>query len=277
MNAAARFVRITVSAIYNLMGVETIKEGIYPIPYVSDKDKFSLGEKVHKQFPRFKGSFFDVVGEIELMKNAVVSFKAEELDVNYNVLLTETQSNIKLFPGVKPIGYPLLSNFLFRKRNNNAIFFNSRVQDEKIMVEKIVDTDDVNSLQYGEKQVIYYLYPKYSKVLNLHFENENLSPEWFSLTGEYKISSDYTHIYAKNVFNSQNEKYDFSKVKILTINTGFFLKEELYLIEKMIESRITYIMIEDKLYRCFSTVQKFVLNDSLEQLANKDLEFLIVE
>jgi hypothetical protein len=121
------------------------------------------------------------------------------------------------------------------------------------------------------------LYPKYSKVLNLHFENENLSPEWFSLTGEYKISSDYTHIYAKNVFNSQNEKYDFSKVKILTINTGFFLKEELYLIEKMIESRITYIMIEDKLYRCFSTVQKFVLNDSLEQLANKDLEFLIVE
>ena len=277
MNAGARFVRVTLTAVYNLMGVETIKENLYTVPYVNDKAEFTIGEKVQKQFPRYKGDYFGLSSELELMKNAVVSFKAEELDTSYNILLSETQSDIKLFPGSKPEGYPLLSNFLFRKKNNKAIFFNSRIENDKIIVEKIIDTDDIEALQYGSKQVVYYPYPKYNKILNLHFENDNLSPEWFSLTGEYKISSDYNHIYAKSVFKSQNEKYDFSKVKMLTINSGFFMKEELQLIEKIIESRLSYIKIEDKIYRCFSTLQKFVLKDSLEELVNKDLEFLIVE
>ncbi len=277
MNIGARFVRITLTAVYNLMGVETTKENLYTVPYVNDKAEFTIGEKIQKQFPRYKGDYFVLSSEVELMKNAVVSFKAEELDSSYNILLAETQSDIKLFPGSKPAGYPLLSDFLFRKKNDKAIFFNSRIENDKIIVEKIVDTDDVDSLQYGTKEVIYYPYPKYNKILNLHFENDNLSPEWFSLTGEYKISSDYNHIYAKSVFKSQNEKYDFSKVKTLTINSGFFLKEELQLIEKIIESRLSYVKIEDKVYRCFSTLQKFVLKDSLEELSNKDLEFLIVE
>ena len=277
MNPGARLVRVTLTAIYNVLGVETIKENLYAIPYVNDKAEFIVGEKIQKQFPRYKGDYFSINSELELMKSAVVSFKAEELDTSFNVLLTESQSDIKLFPGSKPVGYPLLSNFLFRKKNDKAIFFNSRIESDKILVEKIVDTDNVNSLQYGNKEVIYYQYPKYNKIINLHFENDNLSPEWFSLTGEYKISLDYNHIYAKSVFKSQNEKYDFSKVKMLTINSGFFIKEELELVEKMIESRLVYLKIENKIYRCFSTQQKFVSKDSLEEIANKDLEFLIVE
>jgi hypothetical protein len=277
MNAGARFVRITLNAVYNLMGVETIKENLYFVPYVNDKAEFNIGEKVQKQFPRYKGDYFGFSSELELMKNAVVSFKAEELDSSYNILLSEVQSDNRLFPGSKPDGYPLLSDFLFRKKNDKAIFFNSRIEDDKIIVEKIDDTKDIVTLQYGSKEVIYYQYPKYNKILHLHFESENLSPEWFSLTGEYKISSDYSHIYAKSIFKSQNEKYDFSKVKMLTINSGFFMKEELGLLEKLIESKLAFIKIENKIYRCFSTLQKFVLNDSNEELVNKDLEFLIVE
>ncbi|WP_131327843.1 hypothetical protein [Chryseobacterium vrystaatense] len=277
MNLSSRFVKITIKAVFNQLGVEMVKENQYIIPYVNDKADFAIGEKVQKQFPRFKGDFFSVNNEIELMKNAVVSFKAEELDSSYNILLTELHPEIKLLPGSKPEGYPLLTNFMFRKRNPNAVFFNSKVFDGNIIVEKIEDTNDIDSIQYGDKKVVYYEYPKYNKILHLHFENDNLSPEWFSFTGEFKISSDYSHIYAKSVFNIQNEKYDFSKVKMLTVNSGFFMKEELGLIEKIIESRLCYIKINDKVYRCFSTLQKHILRDSLEELANKELEFLIVE
>ena len=64
---------------------------------------------------------------------------------------------------------------------------------------------------------------------------------------------------------------------MLTLNTGFFLKEELYLIEKMVESKLAFIRISGKIYRCFNTTQKLILDDSTEELLNRDLEFLIVE
>ncbi|MCX8533115.1 hypothetical protein [Chryseobacterium luquanense] len=277
MNAAARLVRVTISAKYNLNGVETIKENIYAQPYVNEKALFKISDKIHSQFPRFKSDFFSIGNDFELMKNAIIDLKFEELDVNYSILMTETISNLKFFPGREPDGNPLISNWLFRKRNKKSVFFNSKIVGENIIVEKIESTNDVDELSFGSKVVKYYELPQNFNSIDIHFENDNLVPEWFTFTGEYKITAEFSHTYAKNIFKSQNEKYDFTKTKMLALNTGFFIKQELSLIEKMVESKLVFMKIAGKIYRCFSTTQKLMLDDSTEELLGRDLEFLIVE
>lgn len=276
MNPSGRLVRVTLEAVFNLNGIETIKNNVYAVPFVDDKATFSFGEKINNQFPRWKSDFFSLMNNFVLMKNAVVNVISEELDINYTVLNSETLSNVKLFPGSKPAGYPLLSNSLFRKKNKGSVFYNSKIVGEEIIIET-VESENVDELTYGDKTVIYYEFPQYNNILHFHFENENHSPEWFSFTGDFKITNEFSHIYAKNIFKSQNEKYDFSKVKMLTLNTGFFIKEELEIIEKIVESRLAFIKIGAKIYRCFSTTQKMITDDSSEELLSRDLEFLIVE
>lgn len=277
MNTSARILRVTVSAKFNLEGVESIKENIYSVPYVAEKATFNLGEKINNQFPRRKSDCFNISDNYLLMKNAVINIVCEELDSNYLILLTESLTDIKLFPGSKPLGYPLLSNFLFRKKNKGSVFFNSKVVGEEIRIDKEENTENINELVFANQTVKYFNYPKYFNIISVHFENENLSPEWFTLTGEYKITSDFSHIYANSIFKNQNEKYDFSKVKMLSVNTGFILKEEILLVEKLVESKLVFLKIADKIYRCFSTTAKLILDDSSEEIINRDVEFLIVE
>lgn len=277
MNSSARIIRISVTAKFNLEGVESIKENIYFVPYVSEKASFNLGEKINNQYPRRKSDCFSIPENFLLMKNAVVNIICEELDSNYVKLLSESLTDIKLFPGAKPLGYPLLSNFLFRKKNNRSVIFNSKIIGEEIRVDRIENSENIDELVYADKSVKYYNFPKYFNIISIHFENNNLCPEWLTLTGEYKITSDFSHIYANSIFKNQNEKYDFSKVKMLNVNTGFILKEEILLVEKMVESQLAFIKIDDIIYRCFSTTAKLILDDSSEEVINRDVEFLIVE
>lgn len=277
MNAVARLVRVTISAKYNLAGIETIKENVYAQPYVNEKASFRISDKIHSQFPRYKSDLFSIGNDFELMKNALVDLKFEELDVNYNILMTETISNLKFFPGKEPLGNPLLSNFLHRKRNKKSVFFNSKIVGESIIVDKMETTDNIDELTFGTNKVKYYELPRNFNSIDVHFENENLSHEWLTFSGEYKITAEFSHTYAKNIFKSQNEKFDFTKTKLLTLNTGFFIKQELYLMEKLVESKLVFMKINGKVYRCFSTTQKLILDDSTEELLGRDLEFLIVE
>jgi hypothetical protein len=277
MKIEAVFVRITVTATYIVLGIITTKENIYFIPYSSNKAEFDLGEKVHNHFPKYKGDYFDIPTGTELFKEIDVKILAEELDSNYEVKYSETLSNIKLLPGKKPNAYPLLSNFLFRKRNRKSILLNSEVVNDTVLLRKTESADNIDSITYQGTEVKYYELPSQYNQIHLHFENGNIAPEWFTLTGEYKITNDVSHVYAKNIFKAQNEKYDVSKVKTLSINTGFFIKEELKLINEMVESTLCYVIIEGVKYRCFATTAKLSLIDSTEELLDRDLEFLIVE
>ncbi|MBO6184181.1 MAG: hypothetical protein J6O88_05725 [Chryseobacterium sp.] len=277
MNVTARLVRVTISARYNLAGVETIKENVYAQPYVNEKALFRISDKIHSQFPRYKSDLFSIENDFELMKNAIIDLKFEELDFNYAVLMTETISNLKFFPGKEPAGNPLLSNFLYRKKNKKSVFFNSKIEGESIIVEKVEITDNIDELAYGNNIVKYYELPRNYNSIDLQFENENLAPEWFTFTGEYKITTEFSHTYAKNIFKAQNEKFDSTKTKMLTLNSGFFIKQELYLVEKLVESKLAFIKINEKVYRCFSITQKLIIDDSTEELIDRDLEFLIVE
>lgn len=265
----AKFVRITLSAVYVVLGTEYIFEKTYQSPYFKGVAKFALGEKLHRHFPRAKRHFFDQ-NAVVFLKNIVASIQVEELNSALEVLFSGSANGIKLFPGKKPAAFPLLSSAVFRKKNGNGIIFSSTVSGEFVDLHKT----DENTLPAG---VAFYDFPKTYEPVHLQWENQNLCPDWFTLTGEYKITPEFNHIYARNIFNAQNEKYDVSAVKTLTINTGMFLAKERELMSEIIKSKTSFLMIEGKIYRAFNVTKKNVEADSTEELVARDLEFLIVE
>lgn len=272
----ATIVRMTISATYNVLGITTTFEKIYSQNYFQEKVLFGLGEKLHRHFPRIKKHFFDD-DEVVLMQQIEASIKVEELDVNRNLLFDQTVSGIKLFPGKKPAGYPFLTNTVFRKKNDKAIIFSSTVTGTAIILNKIKEVDLPNPLISGATYIQFYDFPKVYQPAHLQWENQNLVPEWFTLTGDFTIVPEFNHVYARNIFNAQNEKYDFSKVKTLNISSGLIMAKERPLIEEMIESKLSFIKINEKIYRCFNITKKMTLQDSKEELLSNDFEFLIVE
>lgn len=272
----ATLVRMTISAIYNVLGITTTFEKIYIQNYFKDQVLFGLGEKLHRHFPRIKKHFFDD-DQVVLMQQIDATIKVEELDADRNLLFEQTVSGIKLFPGRKPAGYPFLTNATFRKKNDQAIIFSSTVTGTAITLNKIKEVDLPNPLISGAAYIQFYDFPKVYQPAHLQWENQNLVPEWFTLTGDFTITPEFNHVYARNIFNAQNEKYDFSKVKTLTISSGLIMAKERPLIEEMIESKLSFIKINEKIYRCFNITKKMTLQDSKEELLSNDFEFLIVE
>ena len=267
--AGANFVKIKVTATYTVLGIAQVFEKTYLQAYFKNKVLFGLGEKLHRHFPRIKKHFFDE-DETVIMQKINATIKVEELDINRTAVFEQTVSNIKLFPGKKPTAYPLLSSAIYRKKNANAILFTSKVDGNHVDL-KITDVSDLPS------QVSFYDFPKTYAPVHVQWENQNLCPEWFTFTGDYKITPDFNHIYARNIFNAQNEKYDVTKVKTLTINTGLFLSKERALMTEIIESKLSFLKIEGKIYRAFNITKKNVEVDSTEELIARDLEFIIVE
>lgn len=272
----ATIVRMTISATYNVLGITTTFEKIYLQNYFQDKVLFSLGEKLHRHFPRIKKHFFEE-DEVILMQQIEASIKVEELDVNRNLLFDQTVSGIKLFPGKKPAGYPFLTNTVFRKINGKSIVFSSTVTGSAITLNKLKEVDLPNPLLAGATAINFYDFPKVYQPAHLQWENQNLVPEWFTLTGDFTITPEFNHIYARNIFNAQNEKYDLSEVKTLNISTGLIMAKERPLIREMIRSKLSFIKIGETVYRCFNITKKMTLQDSKEELLSNDFEFLIVE
>ena len=262
-------VRITLSVTYSVRGIETTYQKNYQIPYFKGVAKFSMGEKLHRHFPRTKEHFFDETA-FELMQKINASIKVEELSANLGILFVESRSGIKLFPGKKPAAYPLLSSTIYRKINENSILFTSKVVADAVNFNK----SDISILP---PEVNFYGFPKTFAPVHLQWENQNLCPDWFTFTADYKITPDFNHIYARNIFNAQNEKYDVSKVKTLTIDSGLFLAKERELMTEIIESKLSFLKIEGKIYRAFNITKKNVEVDSTEELIARDLEFIIVE
>ena len=275
-NEDAKFVRITLSATYLVLGVTTLFQKVYALPYFLDQAKFGMGEKLHRHFPRIKDHFFNV-NNLDLLSKIDSAIKVEELDADRQPIFEQSATGIKLFPGKKPAGYPFLTNYIFRKKNKDSIIFSSLVVADKIEMSKILEKNLSNPLIASIQEIRFWDYPKVFNPVHVQWENQNLVPEWFTFTGDYTISPEFNQVYARSIFNAQNEKYDVTKIKTLNIDTGLILAKERPLIEEMIESKISFIKIGSKVYRCFNITKKMTLESSKEELLSNDLEYLIVE
>lgn len=277
INENARWVLVSIYARFEVMGCFKTFSQSFSIPYVDGKCMFELGKKLHSYFPRYRKHLFDIAPSVEFMKPIKCSIKIEELDIDYNNILTENLNDIKFFPGHKPVMYPIFSNFAHRKKNNKSVFFNSFFDGINVITEKINDTIIIEDLIKEDKKIKYHQFPEHFHSIEMQWENGNFVPEWFTFAADYTISADFTHIISKNVLNSLQEKFETSKIKKLQIGTGFILAQEIEMILELTENRLAFIKIKNKVYQCFNITSKLILDNSSESIVERDLEFIIVE
>lgn len=274
---SAVYVRVTMKATYVVLGAESVVEQVYIIPYIDDKASLELGKKLHSYFPRVRKELFTADSSIEYMKAVDCDLIVEELDINYEPVLTENVDGLRYFAGSKPAMFPILTNYGFRKKNFGSELYISHIEGDTVKLEKMLETAGDQSITYSNKTVNIYQFPKAFRPIHMHWENQNLVPEWFTFTGDYTIAPDYTHIASKNILNSLMEKFETTKVKKLTINTGFMMQHEIDMMEEIIMSRLAFIKIQGKIYQCYNATAKLNLNGSAEDIISRDLEFIIVE
>ncbi len=277
INPSAVHVKVSLSAVYNVMGKETVVAHSYSIPYVNEKASFDLGRKLHNFFPRFRDHLFGIASETEFCKAIVCDLVLEELDVDYKTIMTQNVTGLHFLPGKKPVKFPILTNYGHRKYNKNSDVFLSRVDNNRVVVQKIKPDADYEDITVADQTIDLYKYPDTYKPIQMHWENQNLAPDWFTFAGDYTVTANFTHITSKNVLNSLTEKFDTTKVKKLTINSGFILRHELPMLEEMVMQRLVFMNIEGKVYQAFNTTEKLVLQASGQTVIDRDLEFLIVE
>ena len=303
INELAKSVRIKVNAVFETAEKNIEADFILSLIYVNGKCKTNLGEKIHNYFPRNKKCILSEAPEDDFnnqleYKPAKITLTVEELNEEFEVLKTETVSDLKLYPGKKPKLFPLFTNHAVRRRVAGSTYIFSYLAD---LVDPSNITDDAlpaNPFSLGDVQRIKIedeeakiTFPKVKTILGTEiitlpdnenviigeWQNQNLAKEWFVFTGEYKISNDYSQVMQKSSFTSLNEKFDVTKIQNLLLNTGFILKKEANVIDEIIQSKLIFLKIEDKIYRCFSQSTKMVAEDSTQELIQMEVEFYIVE
>ena len=289
----ARFVRVTLE-----MEINSITQSaIYLIPYFQEKVKTDIGQKIQNYFPIFKTSLFEKIGGFNnelIYKPILTQIKIEELDINYQILHTVNIQNVKFFAGHKPALFPLFTNFGMRRKYKDSVhffsYFTGLTTPKDFTGVTTADNPtgnfEIQAVALQESEVSYpelstkmnlkFLdFPEQQKKIVLQWLNNNLVPEWFVFSGDYKITTEFDHSYDSVMI--RGEKYDTKDLAKLTINTGFILREEKNLIKEIIRSLSSFIKIEDEVFSCFSITQKLVEKDSTEDLISFDLEFLIVK
>lgn len=307
INAAARFVKIKITAVFKGWGFSKTFVSEMSAVYFNERCEFDLGEKIHNYFPKViqnmmqepsREAFFNA----KVWYNpAEVTVDASEIDADYNVLQSETISGILLLPGKKPAGFPWLTNHLVRSRlgSSKKIFsyVSGLVKPTDIapsyanmtnagsgnaVAVKTEDADGLvtwqNKKQFTAqgKTLTVYLREPGPCANTIQWENQNLMPEYLDVSGEFKKSKNKNHIYDKNLLNSI-EKFDVQNTTVFNIDTGFILKAEKSLIDEMADARVLFFSLEGKNYRGFMTNEKIVEIDSSEELVRYDLEIIAEE
>ena len=302
------FVRANLSITFKTPTETKTVERTYVIPYFEGKAEMDLGALLQTYFLKYIKNILTESSPVHYFNQkvwyfpAVISGTVEELDADYNVKNSETLTDIKFFAGKKPLGYPVLTNNLVRRRSADskvifsfisgvtnindfgANFTNYAVVPDKVAVALKTETADqlftwpsVKQFNIGVNPIKIITLPNNNKTINLAFYNSNLVPDWLTITGDFKISDDYTHTISRNVISGNEEKFDSEKTKTLTINSGFILKSELEILDEIAESKLIFIEINGKYYKGILTTNKISKEDSTEELIARDLEFLITE
>ncbi|MFC4688677.1 hypothetical protein ACFO4P_17175 [Epilithonimonas pallida] len=305
-NSDARFVRITANMKFRTAYEEKVLTVPYTIPYYQDSVKLDIGKNIHRYFIKNHTSIFEEGTSQYNFDNKVhiypceFSLKIEELDINFNPMYEETISNLKFYPGKKPLMFPFLTNYAFRSRayGSKHIFsfisglvtakqlFDIPVSENglepgciaRVKVEQNenkISFSDIKEIMAAGKTITYFNIPDDEDLINVQWENQNLSPESITFSGDNNKPIDFSHLFQDNIFTGEVEKFDTTKTKTMSINTGFILAAEEDLIEELMSSKFCVLEIGGKYITGAPSGSKLVTWDKKKQLKEFDLEFKI--
>lgn len=298
MNENGRFVRITLQMVFKTTEGSHEIASNYILPYFDGKISTDVGEKIQHYFPVFQNHLFGTNPEIFdnqlIYKAASVVMIIEEIDISYNVLHSLTLSAADFYAGNRPALFPLFTNVAVRRTYPDSKYFFSYhaelsgpedftlepvegnpVASKEVHAVMLNDTLLDNSVLKGALGVEIITLPDEQKRATLQYLNNNLVPDWFICSGEYDLTDDFDHVYDDFMLNGQ--KYESTEKQKLTINTGFILKEEVKTIIEIIKSPLSFIELEDEIYRCFNISAKITETENDRNLINYKLEFIIVK
>ncbi|MBP7356974.1 MAG: hypothetical protein KA871_02555, partial [Cloacibacterium sp.] len=308
IDEAGVFVRALLTITFRTPTETKTVERSYVLPYFEGKAEMDIGAKIQTYFLKYIKNILAEANVSQYFNQKVwyypvsVTGTVEELDADYNIKNSETLTEIKFFAGKKPLGYPVLTNNLVRRRSADskvifsfisgvtnindfgANFTSYAVVPDKVAValkteiaDQLFTWPSVKQFNIGVNPIKIITLPNNNQTVNVAFYNSNLVPDWLTITGDFKISDDYTHTISRNVISGNEEKFDTEKTKNLTINSGFILRTELPVLEELAESKLIFLEIAGKYYKGILTTNKIGKEDSTEELISRDLEFLITE
>ncbi len=297
---AGQILRIRMTAKFHTNEKQFENTISYNVMYQKGIAKTDIGTKVHRMFPRNRKSSFlapktKPFENLFVYKPAEIILTIEELDINYGIKKTVTLPSLFLYPGKKPKMFPLFTNHNIRRRVDQSAYIFSYLADQvnpidivgrvvasnpvlpgEVFTVKIEDNDGlIPWTNFKTILGVDFYKLKQREPIQVEWQNQNHTPEWFSFTGDFTRTKDKTQIYQENSFTLNNEKFDVRNAQGAKINTGFILKAEATLIDELIDSKLCFLTIKDKVYQGFAVSSKLIEEDSALQLYQYEVEFLI--
>lgn len=265
----------------------------YTIPFFNGKAKIDIGEKIQNYF----SSDVPYLDIFEILNTGYIRCVIDCFSMNKErqEISRETLGEKLFYAGRKPLAYPLLTNHLMRSKIANSEVVLSYIvgkgatargwgvlpsvsdgQENSIVALKVTGNEMIFPKVKEIENVKIITMQKPGNAINVQWINQNMALEWATFTGEFSISTDFSHSIGKGVFSDKKKKFETEKEKSLKLNTGFILKAEIPMIEELLESPLCYIDLGNRLLTCIPTMEKLANEDSTAQLINFELEFLII-
>lgn len=299
-SSSSSYVRMTLSMYFKGFGEQYQENQKYTIPFFEGKTEFYPGTEVHDFFIKAKNVVNSLVPNYQY-DLALVNMLFEEMNDQDQVISTFNINNIYFAPGKKPKFFPLFTNHNTRSTYSDSIL--------KISVDRLTEKDEINKLfqQYNNPKptqnpkftidqftflrrefknqlktnliesndLVFVPLPDPENVVHIEWENQNLVFDWFSGSGYVNPTAELEHLIGESK-DFAEEKFDSEKSRPLTVNTGWILKEEIPLIDEILESRLCFIYSEGKRYKAFPVGKKNDLKAEDNTLC-MDLEFKILD
>lgn len=299
-NPNAAYVKVQLQMYFNGFGREHREVQSYDYPYFGGKVEIFPGEEIQDFFIKCK--------TLDTLQNpnfnyslAVVQIKITEHRDNDEQLSEFHIKNLLFAPGRKPKCFPIFTDHRVRGTIPDSIIRVSvdtfRPTSELSHLNTLYSNPfaplpakaEVHTFSYQRKnfrndlensiittgQLEWIPLPKYKNPIHIFWENQNLVFDWLTASSRNEKSIEYEHL--TNTDDEQSEKYGTKKRKILTLNTGWLLREEIDVVDDIIASRVCFIQIGSKTIKAYPISKKNELWDSEEHLFQTDLEFNILE
>lgn len=299
-NSASAYVKMIVSMYFKGFGNEYQENQTYTYPFFKGSAEVYPGEEIQDFFIKAKNPLAAQNPNYQY-DLALVSITFQEMSTTDSIVTTYKLDNLRFAPGKKPKCFPFFTDHSVRKSFSQSIIklsydslsekteannlYNQYTLPKPIFAPKF----KINQYEFQRKEfrpnlvksvisnnILQFIpLPDPQKTIHIEWENQNLVFDWFTAAEIIKENVEIDSITGESK-NYKEEKFESSYSKLLTINSGWILEEEIDLITDLLMSRLCFITINQKTFKAFPIGKKNELRDSESNNYAMDLEFRIL-
>lgn len=299
-NPGAAYVKMDLSMFFKGFGKEHLENQTYTFPFFKGSAEIYPGDEIQDFFIKAK-DMLSSLDPLDLYNLALVTMTFHEMSATDEIISTFSLDNINFAPGKRPRCFPIFTDHPIRSTYDNSVI--------KVNVDQLTDKAELTAFYniynlpkppFVSKPAVHQLtflrskfhddfktkiiannvlqlipLPNVDNIIHIEWENQNLVFDWFSAVDKTKEIIDIENIIGESR-DYQEEKFDNKYTRVLTVNTGWLLLEEIDLITDIMLSRLCFIHTKSKRFKAFPIGRKNELKDSENSKFSMDLEFKIL-